>query len=173
MSYKIQRRDLIKIGAGAALAAPAAAFAAVGGPKFFTPAEYAMLDELTEIIIPADDHSPGARAAKVAEYIDARVAEAFEAKVRDDWRQGLKLVDELSTKLHGHAFMAATPEQRVAVVTEMARHEMNLKTPAGAFFHDLKHSTAQAYYTSAIGIHQEMEYKGNVMLQEFAGYEVK
>ncbi|HVN03139.1 MAG TPA: gluconate 2-dehydrogenase subunit 3 family protein, partial [Bryobacteraceae bacterium] len=91
MPYPINRRDLIKIGAGAALAAPAA-FAVTGEPKFFTPAEFALLDELTEIIIPADDHSPGARAANVTAYIDARTAEAFEAKERDDWRAGLKLV---------------------------------------------------------------------------------
>ena len=40
------------------------------------------------------------------------------------------------------------------------------------FFVELKFSTADAYYSSKIGIHQEMEYKGNVLLQEFVGYEV-
>src|SRR5207249_9801174 len=44
--------------------------------KFLTAAEYALLDELTELIIPADDHSPGARAAAVAAYIDGRLAES-------------------------------------------------------------------------------------------------
>jgi hypothetical protein len=172
MSYEINRRDLIRIAAGAALAAPAA-FAVTDAPKFFTPAEFALLDELTELIIPSDDHSPGARAAQVAAYIDARTAEAFEAKERDDWRNGLKLVDGLSREMHGHAFMEAGPEQRIAVLTRMAKNEMNAKTPEEVFFRELKHATAHAYYTSKIGIHQEMEYKGNVMLQEFVGYEVK
>jgi len=172
MPYEIDRRDLMRIGAGAVLAAPAA-FAAAEAPKFLTPAEFAMLDELTDLIIPSDDHSPGARAAQVAAYIDARVAEAFEAKDRDDWRNGLKLVDELSRKMHGRPFMEASPEQRIAVLTRMAKNEMNAKTPEEVFFRDLKHATAHAYYTSTIGIHQEMEYKGNVTLQEFAGYEVK
>jgi len=172
MSYEINRRDLIRFGAGAALAAPAA-FAVTDAPKFFTPAEFAMLDEMTETIVPSDDHSPGARAAQVAAYIDARVAEAFDAAVRDDWRNGLKLVDELSRKMHGSTFMEASPEQRIAVLTRMAKNEMNPKTPEEVFFREVKHATAQAYYTSKIGIHQEMEYKGNVMLQEFVGYEVK
>src|SRR5580658_5679039 len=171
MPYQINRRDLIRIGAGAVLAAPAA-FGA-DAPKFFTPAEFALLDELTELIVPADDHSPGARAAKVAAYIDARLAEAFEAKDRDDWRNGLKLVDDLSGKMHDRPFMEASPEQRVAVLTRMAKNEMNAKTPEEVFFGELKHATAHAYYTSKIGIHQEMEYKGNVMLEEFVGYEVK
>src|SRR5580658_6908591 len=121
MPYQINRRDLIRIGAGAVLAAPAA-FGA-DAPKFFTPAEFAMLDELTESIIPADEHSPGARAAKVAAYIDARTAEAFEAKDRDTWRAGLKLVDALSNKMHGCPFLKATSGQRVAVVTAMAAGE--------------------------------------------------
>ena len=172
MPYQINRRDLIKIGAGAALTIPAA-FAVTSEPKFFTPAEFALLDELTEIIIPADDHSPGARAANVAAYIDARTAEAFEAKERDDWRAGLKLVDTLSTKLHGRAFMEATSDQRVAVLTDMAKNEKDPKTPEERFFQQLKSATAHAYYTSKIGIHQEMEYKGNVVLPEFVGYELK
>jgi hypothetical protein len=172
MSYQINRRDLIRIGAGAVLAAPAV-FAAADAPKFFTPAEFAMVDELTELIIPADDHSPGARAAQVAAYLDTRLAEAFEAKDRDDWRRGLKLVDELSGKMHGVGFMEASPEQRIAVLTRMAKNEMKAKTPDEVFFRELKHATAQGYYTSKIGIHQEMEYKGNVMLEEFVGWEVK
>lgn len=32
---------------------------------------------LSELIIPTDEHSPGARAAKVAEYIDRRPADSF------------------------------------------------------------------------------------------------
>ncbi len=176
MPDEINRRDLFRIGAGVVLAgvsASPAAFATEEAPKFFTPAEVALLDELTEIIIPADDHSPGARAAKVAAYIDMRTAEAFEDKERDDWRNGLKLVDALSQKMHGQPFMQASAEQRIAVVAGMAKNEMNPKTPEELFFRELKGATARGYYTSKIGIHQEMEYKGNVMLQEFAGYEVK
>jgi len=172
MPFEVNRRDLIRIGASAALAAPAA-FAVTNAPKFFTPGEFAMLNELTELIIPSDDHSPGARAAQVAAYIDARVAEAFETKDRDDWRSGLRLVDDLSRKMHSHAFMEASPGERVAVLTRMAKNEMKPGTPEEVFFRELKHATAHAYYTSKIGIHQEMGYKGNVMLEEFVGYEVK
>lgn len=175
MSYEIHRRDLIRIAAAAALAGPAAHAAppAIEAPAFFTPAEFALLDELTELIIPADDHSPGARAAKVAAYIDFRAAEAFEPEEKESWRSGLKLVDALSGKMHGHAFLEAAPEQRIAVLTHMAEHEMNPKTPAEVFFGELKRATARAYYTSKIGIHQDMGYKGNVMLEEFVGTEVK
>jgi hypothetical protein len=172
MPHEIHRRDLIKIGAAAALASQSG-FAAVEPPKFFTPAEFAMLDELTELIIPADDHSPGARAANVAAYIDARLAEAFEPQEPEKWRAGLQSVDALCRKMHDHAFIEASPKQRTAVLSRMAENEDHPKTPEQIFFGELKAATVHGYYTSKIGIHQEMEYKGNTMLQEFVGYEVK
>ena len=32
-----------------------------------------------------------------------------------------------------------------------------------------KQATVYAYYTSSIGIHQELRYKGNVFIKEFVG----
>src|SRR5712692_9203928 len=65
------RRDLLKITIAGAIAAPLAA--AEQPPKFFTPEEFQMVDQLAELIIPADDHSPGAHDAQVAAYIDRRL----------------------------------------------------------------------------------------------------
>jgi len=172
MAQEINRRELIRIGAGAALASQAGLAASVR-PRFFTPAEFTMVDDLAELIIPADSHSPGAHAANVAEYIDARLAEAFEPQQQERWRAGLQAVDALSNKLYGRAFLEARPEDRLALLASMAENEKHPKTPGQVFFGELKAATIHAYYTSKIGIHQEMEYKGNTLLQEFVGYEVK
>ena len=166
------RRELIQLTAGAVIAAAGEASAQKGG-QFFTPDEFRMVDELSEIIIPADEHSPGARAAKVAAYIDARLAESLEPEPKELWWDGLKSVDALAREMHGRGFLEADPAERVAVVARMAQHEADPKTPAELFFREIKARTANAYYTSEIGIHQEMEYKGNTILQEFVGYEVK
>ena len=58
----MHRRDLIKLSAGAALVAKAAA-----PHRFFTEAEYQVVDQLTEMIIPADDKSgePRPRASPI------------------------------------------------------------------------------------------------------------
>jgi len=175
MAEDMDRRELFRvIAAGTAAATVAAAQSsapAAATPRFFTPAEYAMVDELAEIIIPADDHSPGARAARCAAYIDYRLSEELDPVPRQGWRDGLKLVDALSQKLNGAPFMAAAPEQRVAVVAAMAHNEEEPVSGEEKFFKDLKHRTVNAYYTSSIGIHQDMEYKGNVYLQEFVGWD--
>ena len=182
----LTRREMIKMAAGAVVAVPlvglgdaraAASPASVvdpapqdKAPLFFTREEFLLVDELTELIIPADDHSPGARAAEAAAYIDRRLAESFDEEPKQVWRAGLKMIDSLSQELYGGAFLKASPEQRVALLTRISQNETNPKKPEEIFFRELKARTARAYYTSKIGIHTEMEYKGNTYLKEFVGY---
>ena len=166
----ISRREMIEATA-VALAVP---FLKVGlrSVGFLTPAEYALLDELSELIIPADEHSPGARAAGVAGYIDARLAESLEPDWQARWRAGLQAVDALSRELNGKALLDATPDQRLAVLTRMAAGESGPKTPLEHYFKELKWWTVFGYYTSKIGIHDDQEYKGNVyQTGEFAGFD--
>lgn len=42
---------------------------------------------------------------------------------------------------------------------------------AEKFFTQLKQTTAAAYYSSKIGIHQDINYLGNVYLKQFVGYD--
>jgi len=173
----LTRRDVIKLGAAATVAASLGvgervAAQAVASPAFFTPEEFALVDELSEMIIPADEHSPGARAAKVAAYIDGRLAEAFEEKDRTKWRDGLKLVEQLSRESGGKSFLQSSPDERVAVLTRMAENERTPNKPEELFFAELKSRVAHAYYTSEIGIQKDMEYKGNSYLAEFVGFDV-
>jgi hypothetical protein len=140
--------------------------------RFFTAAEFAMVDELSDMIIPTDDHSPGARAARVAGEIDRRVADTVESDRRERWHVGLRAVNDLSREMAGKPFMEATPAERLAVLTRMAVAESDPKTPAERFFKQIKSATAQAYYTSKIGIHQDQDYKGNVyQTGEYAGFD--
>lgn len=171
----LSRREVLKITAGAALSVPlleGAAAAATAAPRFFTKRELALVDELAEMIIPADAHSPGARTAKVAAFIDGRLAEAMlpaELEAQKRWRNGLGRVDALAREMHGVAFLAGTREQRVAVLTRMAANEAAPKAPEELFFRELKGRTIHGYYTSKIGIHDEMEYKGNTLQANYAG----
>ena len=168
---------MIKLGAGAALAvtltgpAALAQAAQVKAPLFFSKEEFALVDELTELIIPADDHSPGARAARVAEYIDFRLSESFEEQPKATWREGLKLIDRISREMHGTPFLESSPDERVALLTRISQNETKPAKPEESFFKELKSRTARAYYSSKIGIHSEMEYKGNTSLKEFVGYD--
>jgi hypothetical protein len=178
----VGRREMMKLAASAVIA-PALpqtrpkngrppAKAQTMTHRFFTPDEFAMVDELSELIIPTDEHSPGARAANVAEYIDGSLADSFGDEPKLQWREGLKLVDQISVEMNGRPFMQASQDQRVAVLTRMAQKESSPEKPEEKFFVELKNRVARAYYTSKIGIHDELEYKGNTYLREFAGIDV-
>lgn len=162
----MQRRDLFKITAGAAVAANLSA----ASHKFFTPEEFSLTEELTEMIIPADEKSGGAKAAHVAAYIDFRLSEAFDPSEREHWRDGLKRIDALSKQMHGSAFLASNSVQRAALLTRLAANESHPQTPEENFFVLVKHETIRAYYTSQIAIHDDLDYKGNVLQQgDYAG----
>src|SRR5712691_6402139 len=73
--------------------------------RFFTPAQHALVEELSETIIPADDHSGGAKAAKVADTIDEFLREDYGDSKRTLWREGLRLIDLMSQHYCGKTFV--------------------------------------------------------------------
>jgi hypothetical protein len=147
---------MIKITAGAVVAAKLAG--AVEGRRFFTPEEFAALDELTEFIIPTDERGGGAKAARVAEFMDRVLAEAEEQKERDEFRAGLA------------PYVTASSAEREALLAKASANEMKPTTAEEKFFRTLKEQTIHGYYTSKIGI-EALDYKGNVyQTGEYAGY---
>jgi hypothetical protein len=63
----------------------------------------------------------------------------------------------------------ASPEERIAVLTVLSDNARMTDLPEVRFFKELKRITVQGYYTSKIGIHDELRYKGNRILQEYVG----
>lgn len=133
--------------------------AAAGNYKlqFFTEDENALIDQLTELIIPADSHSPGAHAAQVSLFADLMIATGDDA-ARTQWRKGLAMIGEEAKKSSLSGALA-----QAAKLSETPSSE------EGQFFIALKNMTIGGYYTSEIGIHQEMGYIGNTYLPEFTG----
>jgi hypothetical protein len=123
--------------------------------QFFSEDDSRLLDQLMEMIIPADDHSPGAHEAGTNLFADLMVASS-DAVVKKHWQDGIRLIREeaagssLSEALH-----------------KSAANEENPNTDLERFFVTLKQMTVNGYYTSATGIHKEMEYIGNTYLVAF------
>lgn len=180
---RVTRRQSLKAlagGAGAALvwpylsAASLEAFAAVQqrpaarSPVFLSVAQLASVDQLAEAIIPADDRSPGGREARVADYIDLLLSES-DSTVQQTWITGLAELDRMAQGRFGSP-LATLPSDRLAMLlTEISRNEANPQTPLERFFMATKEATIRGYYSSEIGIQQELRYQGNRMLGEFVG----
>jgi Gluconate 2-dehydrogenase subunit 3 len=144
--------------------------AQAGPPQlaFLTGTQYATLEALTETIIPTDDHSPGARAARVADYIDLLLSESDDQTQRT-WTVGLALLDVESRLRFKVRYAELTPEQATQLLQAISANEASPKTPLDQFFITTKDATIRGYYTSEIGIQQELAYKGNRVIAEFVG----
>jgi hypothetical protein len=136
-------------------ALPAAPTAAAYTLQFFTEEESAVLDQLMEMVIPADGHSPGAHEAQTNLFADLLVAPSNDA-IKQQWRDGIRLFRE-----------QAAGSSLEDVLRGAAANEENPKTDLEHFFVLLKQMTVNGYYTSATGIHKELEYVGNTYLAAF------
>ena len=136
--------------------------------KFFTEAENRTVIEMSERIIPADDHSPGAKAVQVNEYIDLVVSESPEA-TRQTWREGLAAVNKMSAEKFGKPFADTTVDQQTQLLKDISKNERSPQTVEERFFRTIKYATIDGYYTSEIGIKKELQYKGNAFVKEFTG----
>lgn len=136
---------------------------------FFTPKEHAMIEELAETIIPADSHSGGAKAAKVAEFLEKTIRESVDDQEKTLWREGLRLLESMSEHYNGKSIVSSSPEERFAILKVLSDNSELTDLPEVRFFHALKRLTVHGFYTSKIGIHDDLEYKGNRILMEFVG----
>ena len=156
-------------GATPAKAQSSKAPAAAAGRRFFTAQEFALVDELAEMIVPADEVSGGARAAKVAEYLDARLGESLDAEMKQSWRDDLAEINRLSNVSFGKSFLAGSPAERTRLLERISRNEKNPKEPGEHAFATLKWQVTFVYYKTRIGIHDDLKYRGNVIIDEFLG----
>ncbi len=137
-------------------------------PKVIPLAQFATLEALVEAIIPADERSPGAKEARVAHYIDLLLSESDEPR-RAQWLTGLTALDAEATSQFGSSFARLDPAATDTLMAAISRNELAPITPLETFFNVTKQATIHGYYTSEIGIHKELRYKGNQMLVDFVG----
>jgi hypothetical protein len=196
-------------------------------PAFFTPAEYATLSRLTDVIIPTTE-TPGAAAAGVPEYIDRVVT--LNAEHQPLIRAGFAWLERQSKTRFSRDFLSLREAEHIAILqplsdeTDRQRREVlrgrfrsldsrasalaqggSLDSRANAlaqgkavydvaitdkdspaqslsakpvaldadpalpvrFFRLVKNLTADGYYTSRVGLLEELGYAGNRALAKF------
>jgi hypothetical protein len=128
----------------------------------------AMIDQ----IIP-DTDTPGAKAARVNEFIDVILTEWAHDEERKSFLDGLADVDKKSNELFAKDFSDASPAQQLSLLRAMdeaaafesSTHplpdrdelENRDKQLEGNFFSVFKRLTLHGYYTSEIGFTQELK----------------
>jgi hypothetical protein len=174
MTRMTRRVALALLGAGVAhaqLDAAAAALRRLAGaasytPTFFTGQEHRLLDTLGELMLPTTPRSPGARAARTADYIDLVVTHS-PTGVQQAWRTQLAAIDADARSRAGSAFLALDDAAQRRVLDALSAREASPDTDAVRGFVRVKHATIDAYYTTEIGLRQELGYLGPQMLDRF------
>ena len=136
-------------------------------PKALTTHEYETLRHLADLILPGDDHSPGALAAGAAEFIDFLCAASDEMK--NIYTAGILWLDqEMHHRYEGKDFLNATAAQQTAMLDLIAyrRNQSPELNPGIQFFAWVRRMVADAYYTSPTGM-KDLGYMGNQALSQF------
>jgi hypothetical protein len=77
----------------------------------FTTYNIALLDEVGETIIPATE-TPGAKAAKIGEFMKVMVIDCYTESQQKAFMQGIVDLDSSCEKMHGKPFMNCDVQQR-------------------------------------------------------------
>jgi hypothetical protein len=136
-------------------------------PKALTSQQYATLDCLTDLIIPAEGASPGARAADAAAWIDMLAAE--NVQLLAIYSDGLRALDEEMKRRTTRTFVEASEGDRRSLLDAIAfKKNQPTELVSVARFFDWAHGmTVDAIYTSRVGI-EALGYKGNLALNDSA-----
>lgn len=119
-------------------------------PLLFDPHQAETVVTLSDLIIPATD-TPGAKAARVVEYIDLLLNDG-PADRRNAFLAGLGWLDGHAIRTHNKPFVRCTQEQQIAMLKAMDGARDSDMAPGGRFFQQIKGLTVSGYYTSKIGI---------------------
>ena len=120
----------------------------------------ALLAEMADTILP-DTDTPGAKAAKVQEFISIVVQDCFPPEERDAFWEKLDATDAQCKAMQGKSFLECTAEERIAFFTELqaAAKLPQTQTAAGPpFFPLLKNLTIGGYFSSEIGATQALAF---------------
>jgi hypothetical protein len=124
--------------------------------------QIAFLDEVAETIIPATN-TPGAKAAKVGEFMHVMVTDCYDEKDQTIFIEGIGKVDNASDKKFKAEFMKLSPEQRKELLNEIDKEAKEYaskkkKEDPNHYFTLMKQLTLLGYFSSEVGATQALRY---------------
>ncbi len=111
--------------------------------------EVNMINEIGEIIIPITD-TPGAKAARVGEFIAVVVQDCFSDKEKKELNATLGDINSVCSGSFGNDFLKCKENERLKLVSKMEEGHEGYKA--------LKNLIVSAYLSSEIGMTQYFDY---------------
>jgi hypothetical protein len=128
----------------------------------FSESDVTLLAEVADTILP-ETKTPGAKAAGVGPFIAMMVADTYDTREQDLFREGLETLEREAAMQNGGGFMASSPAQRLALLERLDREAIEyMRGPSAAdrphYFRMIKELTLLGYFTSEIGYTQAQRY---------------
>jgi hypothetical protein len=125
-------------------------------PRFFDIHQLHTVAAAGDRIIPETD-TPGAMAAECERFTERIVADHYDEPRQRRFLQGLVDLDRRASRANQVLFVDCTPDQQDAVLAAVEADAYALRQDgADSFWRDLKYLTIYGYYTSEIGIREEL-----------------
>ena len=133
--------------------------------KTLNPHQNATVTAIAELIIPQTT-TPGAKAARVNEFIDLILTEWYDGEEKQIFMAGLSGVDTRARELSGKDFVDCGERLQTEILQALDDEVAETRTPGRRkrrgvppernFFFMVKQLTLIGYYTSQIGFEQEL-----------------
>ena len=122
----------------------------------FTTDDVELLDEIGETILPVSANSPGAKAAKIGNFMKVIVTDCYDDNEQSTFLQGLTAFNEFCREQTGKDFLKLAPPDKhkvlVALETEAKTYTAKRKEQDPQhYFVMLKQLTVWGYFTSEPG----------------------
>ena len=130
-------------------------------PRALTVAEYEIVKAAAERIIPRTE-TPGAADARVADFIDVMLADWYDSAETARFKAGLADLDARAKTSSGKGFAQSSAQQQTETLEALDKEFQTARSSGTAndqWFGMLKHLTVWGYYTSEVGIAQELRVK--------------
>jgi hypothetical protein len=129
--------------------------------RLLDPHQHELVAVAAELIIPGTD-TPGARAARVADFIDLIVAEWYTPEEQKRFLDGLADLDRRGQARLGRVFLDMGPADQERTLSELEAEWLAFRVSAAKpeehFYHQIKFLTIYGYYTSKVGVEQELRW---------------
>ena len=141
-------------------------------PLTLTAPQRQLATALSDLIIPADEHSPSASSVGVVDFIDEWVSAPYPDCQRDRpvVLEGLRWLETEAARRFGKGFAALDASQQTGICDDIcdAAHAAPPYNEAARFFATYRDLTGAGFYSTPVG-RKDLGYIGNVPLTKFGG----
>ena len=125
--------------------------------KVFNQPQMFMLKQICAQVIPTTD-TPGAHQVDTHGFIDNQLMLCFPKKIQKAQVQLLKLIQRTAQKRYGKLFVKTSDKEQVELLTDIDVGKGGFNQKQRKLFKQLKSLIAFGYYTSEVGMTDELRY---------------